>query len=181
MKIQSQPTNKNTLTRHAARLVLKRAPALNFFSQEVTLPAMQGGVATFQTRLDRVPWPGESLDREDLQITFKVDEDVKNYMEIWNWMIGIYYPDSHDQYAALSNKSRSERMSGEGVFSDLTVIVYSSASQPNIEFRFQDAFPVALSSLRFTTTDDTVVPMDASVAFRYRHFTVHSARDGSAL
>ena len=118
MNLSNQPTNKNPLVQHAARLVLKRAPGVNFFAQDIIIPGMSGGEATFQTRLDRVPWPGESLDRDPLEITFQVDENLQNYMEVWNWMAGIYYPDSHDQYKNLSSVSRSDKMNGVGVFSD---------------------------------------------------------------
>lgn len=140
---------------------------------------MTGGVANFQTELDVVPWPGETFQREDFQISFKVDEDLKNYLEVHNWLLGIYYPDSHSQYAALSKISRSDKMLGTGVFSDMTAIIYDSARRPKFEVRFQDAFPRAMSGLRFTTRNDTVEPLDVTVAFRYRHFTIHSTADGT--
>lgn len=164
----------NMLTQLGARMIIKRAPTTNFFIQDVTIPPMQLGVANYVTELDLVPWPGDTLTRGTLDVVFKVDEDVENYLEIWNWMVKLGYPDSHDQYAELTAASK---MSGEGVFSDLTVIIANSAQRPNIEFRFQDAFPIAMSGLRFTSRDTDAVHMDVEVNFKFRHFTVHRSNE----
>ena len=38
--------------------------------------------------------PGERLDYESLSVRFLVDEDLKNYMSIHNWMTGLGFPES---------------------------------------------------------------------------------------
>jgi len=171
--LQRQPDNINMLNQHVGRLVLKRAPTTNFFIQDVSIPPMQLGVANFHTQLDLIPWPGDSLARGTLDVMFKVDEDLTNYMEIWNWMVKLASPDNYSQYASLT--PRTVKMAGEGVFSDVMVMLSNSAQRPNMEFRFQDAFPVAISGLRFTTRDGEATPLDVEVNFRFRHFTVHDA------
>jgi hypothetical protein len=176
--LSRQPANPNSLNNHAGRFVLKRAPNLNFFCQEILIPEIQVGTAEQQTELDVVPRIGDSLNRGQLSCVFKIDEDLKNYAEIWNWMVRATYPDSHEQYADLVGAGVT---SGEGPYSDITVIVGNSAFKPKFEFRFQSAFPESLSGLRFQTTNDGVRYHDATVAFTFRHFTVHSAVDGEPV
>lgn len=175
--LSRQPSNPNLLVQHSARMMLRRAPDVEFFVQDVVIPTLSIEAADFNTPNDRVPWPGDRLYRGDLEIAFKVDEDLKNYEEIRSWMVGLVAPDSDSEYAKL--KGAATR--GEGIFSDLTVFIYDSARRPKFEFTFVDAFPVSLSGLRFTTREDTVEPLDADVAFRYRHFYVKKSGDSGEL
>jgi hypothetical protein len=124
-----------------------------------------------------MPWPGDRLYREPLRFKFLVDENLENYLEIMEWMIKLAAPDSYSQYASLTLLERFQRLSGDGVFSDLTVTVSNSLYNPNMEFRFQDAFPVGLGGLRFASTDDSVRMLTAECEFRFRHFTIHSTNE----
>lgn len=169
--MSSTPVNVNALSALGGKFFLKRAPNLVYFVQGISLPSMRIGTVTQYSPLDSMPWPGDAIYREDLSIQFKVDEDLRNYTEIWDWMVNSIGPDSTSQYASLIGRARSQRASD--LFSDVTVILNTSSHNPNVEFRFQDAFPVAISGLEFSTTTGNVVTINATVSFRFRHFTVH--------
>ena len=44
---------------------------------------------------------GDTLDFEDLEITFLVNEDLSNYREIHDWMIGIGFPKNNEQFTDI--------------------------------------------------------------------------------
>jgi len=173
--LSSQPLNINGLPQNGARMVLRRAPTTVFLLQDIVIPSIRVGQANFQTELDNIPLPGESLTRGTLDVQFKVDEDLKNYMELYNWAVGLTYPNSYSQFAAL----RAQGITGSGVLSDISVIIEDSASNPNITFTFQDAWITSISDLTFTTRNSGIVPMDVSASFVFRHFTLVSTKGGT--
>lgn len=157
---------------------MKRAPKLMYFLQEAVIPSAQLGNASQTSSLDELPWPGDRIYRDNLRVTFLVDEKMDNYSEIYAWMVKLASPDSATQYASLSRLAKNQRLSGDGVFSDLTVSVSSSTWNPNMEFRFQDAYPVGLGNLRFTMRDNSPQLVTVDAEFKYRHFTLVDSRDG---
>ena len=107
---------------------------------------------------------------------------MKNYLEIYNWMTGLGTPVDIDQYKAL-NETGSRTTAGtgkmgnvmKGVFSDGTLVVLTSAQNPNKRIQFVDLYPINLSPLQFDVTGTDVAYIEADVTFNYRSFTVASA------
>ena len=90
----SDPTNKNFLGQTGFRLVLERTPTMNYFSQSASLPAISLGAANIVNPLIDYPLPGEKLTFSPFNISFRVDEDLKNYIEIYDWLVGLGSPSS---------------------------------------------------------------------------------------
>ena len=116
----------------------------------------------------RIVLPGEKLTYDPLTLRFKVDEDLKNWMELQNWMVGLGFPDNFGQYKDLiSNKSFGEN----STFSDATLIILNSNMNSNFEVVFKDAFPTSLSELAFDSTSADIDFITADVTFRYLSYT----------
>ena len=49
------------------------------------------------TYLKDIEVPGDKLQYGDLVIQFLVDEDMKNYLEIYKWLMALGYPDTVNQ------------------------------------------------------------------------------------
>ena len=79
------------------------------------------------------------------------------------------FPDNFDQYKSIAGRPF---VSGEGVFSDISLTVLSSAMNPNIDITFIDCFPVDLSELSFDSTPADVEYVTATATFANRRFTV---------
>lgn len=174
--LSRQPTNINFAANHVGTLVLKRAPSLTYFSQNIVIPGLSIGTARIFSQLDSVPLPGDSFSRQDLQIQFKVDEDYKNYDEIYGWMVGLVAPDEYSQYAQLAKNDRDSKISSTGVMSDLAVVVNNSSQTPNRSYQFYDAWPSSLSSLEYSTVGNESVLQDATVTFTFRHMIASSSK-----
>ena len=163
------PDNKNFLSPLGFTFSLKKLPTTNFFVTRATLPGFTLGVVETPNPFVRIPLPGDKIQFNDLQVTFKVDEDMKNYQEIFNWIMGLGFPDNYEQYASLKRKGVN---AGEGIYSDGNLTVLTSAMNPNIQFSFRNMFPYSVTDLDFATSSADVEYLEATVSFRFELFTV---------
>lgn len=170
--LDNNPANKNFLSPLNFKFTLRRAPHINFFLQNVSLPQVTiNPTPAYSNILIDIPLPGEFVTFSPLTITFKVDEDLQNYLEIFNWIksLGDYGRDG--DYAKLQNAAAGSDL---GLYSDISLMVLSSAKRPNYEITFMDAFPTSLSAITFNTTDPTVSFIEAKAEFRYTIFEINN-------
>lgn len=167
MSLSTQPENISFLSPLGYQFQIKRAPHLNYFIQRVEVPSVSLPVADVQTPFTKIPFAGNRIDFGQLTVTFKIDENMENYLEIFKWIEGMGYPDRFKQYADLVSKMPT---TGEGVFSDLSLIVLTGSKNPNMEFTFIDCFPVDLTGLMFESTSVDVEYVTATVTFAHRKF-----------
>ena len=165
------PTNKSFLSPLGFDFAIKKIPTTNFFVTRATIPGFTLGIADVPTPFIKLPIPGDKIDFNDLQVTFKIDEDMKNYLEVFNWIMGLGFPDRYEQYAALK---RTARGSGDGIYSDASLTVLTSAMNPNMMFTFRNVFPYSLTDLDFNTASADVEYLEATVGFRFELFTIEA-------
>lgn len=108
---------------------------------------------------------------EPFNIRFKVDEDMVNWMEIFNWMNGLAFPGDTNAYKSLVGGVDGPIRNG---LSDGRLIVSTNQHNPSISVSFYDMWPTNLSQIDFDTTHHDVEYMEAEVTFRYRNYTVAS-------
>jgi hypothetical protein len=58
----------------------------------------------------------------------------------------------------------------EGIFSDISINILTSAKNPNIRLKFTDAFPIQLSDLLFDSQSDPSQFAKAQVVFTFRDY-----------
>ena len=168
--IDNTPVNHNFLSPLNFQFRIKKAPHVNFFIQKVNIPGIElPGVLTMNP-LVQVPYPGEHLSYGSLDFTFKVDEDLQNYLEIHNWIVSLGKPQNFNQYLNIEEKPIT---SGDGIYSDISVVALSSTKLPNYEVIYTDAFPIRLSQLAFNTVDTSVNYIEASASFKYTYYTIN--------
>jgi hypothetical protein len=149
--------------------MIKKAPHVNFFIQKVNIPGISITNLVTPNPFVRIPYAGEHITYEDLTISFKVDEDLQNYLEIHNWLKSIGKPDMYEQYAEIEAKNI---YSGDGVYSDISVMVLASTKNPNYEVTYRDAFPISLSAITFNSIDSDVNYLEASTTFKYTSYNI---------
>lgn len=167
--IDNTPANRNFLSPLNFKFQIKKTPHVNFFVQKVNIPSVAIPTPSPNNPFVKTPIPGEHVNFGYLKLTFKVDEDLQNYLEIFNWLMGLGKPENFEQYKTIQNKSI---ISGEGIYSDISLIVLASTKMPNYEIVYTDAFPVELSEVVFNTTDSTVNYLEATATFEYTYFTI---------
>lgn len=177
--ISNLPTNKNFLSPLGFAFSIKKTPNVNYFVQSATLPSITLGQSDVQTPFVKLPIPGDHIDFGTFGITFRIDEDMRNYQELYDWIIALGFPDNFDQHNAIATRRTrfggliNNPTSGEGVYSDATLTILNSVKAPIIDFRFIDLYPIELSEISFDTKDADVDYVEGSVTFAYRSFTLN--------
>lgn len=162
------PTNKNQLSQLGFQFRVQRLPTVNFFLTRATLPGLTGNAPRVSTPFNPLPVAYDKLTYNEFSVTFKVDEDMKNWMEIFDWMVGIGFPTKFDERRLLVNNTGA----GKGIFSDGNLTVMTSAKNPNTQYMFKNLIPTSLTDLDFTTQDMDVTYLEATVTFSYDYYTI---------
>jgi hypothetical protein len=165
------PENTSLLNPNEFRIVIHRAPYLQFFTQTVALPSINLQPAETNNPFVRIAQPGDHIDFEDLSVHFLVDEDLKGYMEIYNWMRGLGFPETFEEYKQLVADKRYNNLDGV-TKSDISVFTNTGSRKANVEFLFRDAHPVMLSAPTLTTTNTDQPVVTAKALFAYTLFDV---------
>lgn len=148
---------------------INRLPNVMLNITRVSLPSITVEDADLPTPFNKVLHFPDKVVWGDLTIVFKVDENLKSYREIYNWMYEIGRP---EQFSDI-NPNRIRNLDYQNYYSDATLTIMSSAQSPIAEFRFKDIFPMQISDLDFSSSDQDVNYLDASVTFRLQGFTIH--------
>ena len=175
----SQLENRNFLAPVGFKFSLQRSPGVAFFCNQANIPDLNLGVAIQPNPLRDIPTPGDKVDFGDLNLRFLVDEDLKNYMEIQNWIRGLGYPEKLSQLDDLSKDGKiisKFGQKGENIYSDATLQVLSNNLVPKFQVMFKDVFPYSLSTITFDATDTDIEYFTADVSFKY---TIYDMQDMS--
>ena len=155
--ITKQPRNSNQLNATAFRLVFGRMPEIEYHCQRISIPSLiLGGPVLVPTPLSDTPNPGDKVTFDNLSIDFIVDEDLSNYKEVYNWIVGLGFPESFDQFRDLDELT-----------SDATIITLTNNMQPNSEFKFRDCFPVSIGNIDFDASNTGLDPIIVSASFSF--------------
>ncbi len=170
--LSRQPSNKNYLSQLSFLFSIFKLPNVNFFVQEANLPGIFIQNTNHPNPFTDIPYHGDRIDWDPFEISFVVDEDLKNYREIFEWMKGYAFPNSYEEYKKLHDEGQ-QLGSGEGLFSDASLMIGTNLKNPNIEVIFKDVFPVSLSGFQFDTVSDDVTYVTCRVQFKYTSFDLN--------
>ena len=185
--LDRQPTKLDYASPTQFKFTITKLPKVEYFCTAANVPGISIPSPTQPTPLADIPLPGDTISFDDLSVTFLVDENLENYREIHGWMYGIGFPISRTQFGDLVDAGK-DRFPTTGkdslktdpgkvkygakplgpIFSDATLNVLTSKNNANIEVRFSDVFPTALSGLDFNQQADDVNYLSATVTFKYK-------------
>ena len=174
--LANQLTNRNFLSPAAFLFNVTKIPKVSFFCTSASIPSITLATQTQPSYLKDIDVPGEKLTYNDLDVRFLVDEDLKNYMAIHNWMTGIGYPESLGDFKTEVTKSDGSRDLNQQ-FSDGALTIQNSNYRTTAIVKFKDLFPVALTSLEFDTGVTDIQYFTAEATFKYLVYNI-VAKDG---
>ena len=157
MAIRNQPTNLNQLNVISFETNFLRMPGVNYFCQRVNIPGITLSSSVISTPFANIPIEGDVLEFEDLTIGFIVDEDMQNYLELYNWLQSLGFPEKFPQY---DNETSSLK-------SDVNILIHTNKSNPNYSIVFKDVFPVSLGTIAFDTNATALDPVVIDAGFKY--------------
>ena len=104
-----QIQNRNFLSPVGFKFTLAKYPKVDFFSNSARIPELSLGTAIQPSYLKDIDVPGEKLTYGDPTVRFLVDENMKNYMAVHNWLKGIGFPETPQQFADQTTNSDGVR------------------------------------------------------------------------
>ena len=181
-----QPTKLDYASPTQFKFNILKLPKVEYFCTSVNIPGISlGGTLTQATPLKDIPIPGDKLTYEPLSMTFMVDENLENFQEIHGWLIGLGFPRDYSEFRNLV-ASGSDRFPAKnqsinrevgtvkygspnvgGTYSDATLTILTSKNNPQLEVRFRDVFPTALTGLTYSQQAADVDYLTATVSFSY--------------
>ena len=166
--------NKNLLLGSKFKVIFDRLPDMSFFAKETTIPSIsltQNAVGS--PFVDRSV-PGDKLEYAGLDITFLVNEDMSPWKEIHDWMRGLGFPTSFEEYRNIPNLSPMAVLASRDYvrpqYSDGSILIYSNKNNPLISYTFRDMFPIALGGMDLSTTATPNDVITVTASFRYTHY-----------
>ena len=150
--LSEQPDNINYLTGVQFKFELVDYPEVGFFIQTCNLPGLS-------TQAAQMPFPRQPgiqknlgvIEFEMLSINFLVDEYLKNYTAIWDWLM-----------------DKNE----ENTSAILTLL--SSHMNAFLEVHFNGVFPTGLSELLFDSTAVEPEYKVVNLTMNYKNYTIKS-------
>ena len=171
------------------RFKCTKLPLVEYFCQTANVPSISLGEATVTNPLYDYPIPGDKVTYGSLDISFLVDENLNNFKELHDWMIGLGTPESDTQYADLVAGS-ADRFPGStsganptgrgddrptsegGIYSDATLTILNSKNVAKTEIRFQNLYPTSLGSLNYDIQASDVDYLTVSASFNYINYDI---------
>ena len=156
--VSQQPSNRNFLSPTGFQLDLDIFPGVDFFCQQASIPDITSVVNEVSTPRRRLPIPASGgTSFGDFQVQFLVDEDLKNYLSIWNWINDTtlaYEPDTEKEVQFASGQ----------------LFILTNQLNPNFYINFNDLFPVSLTTLPLNVQATDIEFLQATVTFKYSFY-----------
>ena len=171
-----QIKNRNYLSPTGFNFTLQRCPKVSFFSNTAQIPGIDLGVTIQPNYLNDIPRPGDKIDFSDFTLRFLIDEDLKNYMQLQNWMRGLGFPENlaeiYRELAKAQEVYEGEMEGEQLLYSDGTLQVLNSTSNPQFLVKFSGMFPTSLSTLDFDATPTDIEYFTAEATFKYTMYNI---------
>jgi hypothetical protein len=171
MGVSDNPTNLNLLQANKYVLSFDRVPFAQYFCQTATLPGLISHNPEQPTPFGKKPIPANSLTYEDLIITFLVDEPLWAWTCIVDWLRGVTFPETFQQYQQLSIQQALQLNQGKPQYADAQLMIMSNKNNPIMAVNFTDIFPISISGIEFDTKKTAEDIVTATAVFRYTSYS----------
>ena len=186
--LNRQPTALDYSSPTQFRFIINQLPKVQYFTTEANLPGITLDELELGSPLKDLPLLGSKLTYDDLTITFIVDENLENYIEMHTWLTSIGFPNDRSQFAnfrsATSNVATNTRGESKDIgdvkastperamYSDAVMTILTNKNNPVVECRFADVFPTSLSGLTYSQNQTDVEYLTATVNFKYKIYEI---------
>lgn len=157
---RSQPANKSFLSPIGFKFVIKRMPHVNYFCTTANIPEISLPTVEQFSPFIKQPRPSTKLEFGSFNIRFRIDEDMKNFREIYDWLLFLGFPDNFSQRATPN----------VDVYSDASMIITTASFTPNLEVKFFDLFPISVNANEFDIDQSDIEYLTADASFAFRKY-----------
>jgi|TARA_R110000824_G_scaffold281194_1_gene469483 hypothetical protein len=157
-----QPATDNYLNNNSFKFSIERIPMVSYFCQRVNVPSLSFGFVEQPTKFGtRLQLSGSQYDFETLEVSFIVDENIRTYMEIYDWMRSLGNLEDQSEYVDITRHQTEAQL-----------LILSSSYNPIYCVDFKGVFPISMSSIDFDSTVTETEPVIVTATFQYRSFDI---------
>ena len=171
---RNQIQNRNFLSGVAFKFNLAKFPKVDFFSNSARIPELNLELTTQPSYLKNIDVPGERVTFGDFTLRFLVDENMENYISVYDWLTGLGFPETTKEFADLIKDKDGQRDAKEA-FCDGTLRILNSNFREVAKVQFNDLFPTSLTSLDFDATNTDIQYFTAEATFKYTLYKISSS------
>ena len=163
-------SNFNYLQPTGFKLVIDRKnyPNLEFFVQDFTHAGVIMNTADLgYKKIASIPFIGDKLTYNEMLANIILDEDMKSYTEMHNWMRRNL---DRDNITPLDRfKNATQRPPAQ---SDITLSILNSSNNAIAQIVYRDSIPVALTDIQFQATSGAESFLTFGASFRFTYFDI---------
>lgn len=165
------PDNISPLSSGGFMLSIQKSPNVKFWCNQVNLPGLTLGSTNQATPFTQIPAPGDALTFDPLSVQFMIDSRMENYLEIWNWLYGLGFPESYKDFSNyVSTDTRGMKDNYPKTVSDGSLTILNNSNVPVQTIQLIDLYPTALTSLTLQANNSDVVYLIGDATFQYSHY-----------
>ena len=172
--LNRNPINTDLLQSTKFRVTFSKLPGVTYFCNSANLPGISLTEIPMPTPFVELYLPGEKAIYDTFNITFLVDEDLRAWTELHDWIRGTTFPTNFDEYV---NLARTQPITNNrivqprsAVYSDAILTIYTNKNNPNFRVKLIDLFPTTVGSLSFASGDSAENIITADATFRFSYF-----------
>lgn len=171
----------DNLNINSFRVVIDKLPMFTYKLKTIDTPSLSLSPVPVPNPMQKMMAPGDAVEFGNLSMSFIVDENLYNYISIFNWMNGLGFPKSFDEFKLLISKETAteKRSYIRKETSDISLYLLTNHNNPNIMFRFTNAFPTSLSGISMTNsnTEAEVIEANCDISFTGMYIGVEGQTD----
>lgn len=165
------PSNIDYAAPSQFRFQISRIPEVEYFIVGVNLPQISlSGDAGVNTPYKEFFNGGDTVEYDDLSVRFMVNENLENWLEVYEWIEGIGFPKQRGQFEAMVQKSEKYP---QDMFSDATLTILTNKNNPILQFKFSNVYPTSLTGLEYDTQQADVQLLSATAVFKFMNIEVN--------
>jgi hypothetical protein len=185
--LSRQPTVFDYSQQSQFKVFLPLFPTTEWFVVRANVPGVSLGQAIQTTPMVDMPIIGDKLTYDDFYVTFLVDEELKNYTEMHDWLVNCAAPQERSQFrgkerpAGIPKRPQTEIMdlilgnvksSDRDLYSNLDLFIMSSKNNPVVKIQMVEAFPISLTNIEYSHQESDVTYAECTATFAFSYFTI---------
>ena len=189
--LMRQPTVFDYSQQSQFKVFLPLFPTTEWFVVRANIPGVSLGQAVQTTPLLDMPIIGDKLTYDDFYVTFLVDEELKNYTEMHDWLINCAAPETRSQFQGkarpdgIPQRPQTEVMdlllgnvkqSDRDLYSNLDLFIMSSKNNPVVKIQMVEAFPISLTNIEYSHQESDVTYAECTATFAFSYFTISTIK-----
>ena len=157
-----EPETDNPMMNTSFRFIMDKVPNMTYFCQRVNLPSLSLVEVEQPTRFGaKLFKAGDGYNYEDLTIEFIVDENMKNWLEIHDWLRSCGNVKDTKEFVGLNKYMTSAEL-----------FILNSAYRPIRSVVFNNLIPTSIGSLQFDSSTTETEALIASATFRFSEYDI---------